>query len=246
MREFGSTPSARNIPEASLRRLPIYHRLLQALMLTGVANVSCTTIAAALDLDSTQVRKDIEATGIVGKPKVGYSLVVLARWIEHFLGWDNTNEAVLVGVGSLGSALLGYQKFRQLGFDLVAAFDTDPGKVGQSIAGKEVLHLDKLIELVCRLHIHLGVIATPPAAAQSIADLMVEGGIRAIWNFAPVHLRVPSFVILQNEDLYHSLASLSFRLERMMLAERAIATQSNEVSPEAITGGPATPTGTVE
>src|ERR1700748_1133508 len=124
MREIGRTPSARNIPEASLRRLPIYHRLLQALMLTGVANVSCTTIAAALDLDSTQVRKDIEATGIVGKPKVGYSLVVLARWIEHFLGWNNTNEAFLAGAGSLGSALLGYEKFRQLGFNLVAAFDT--------------------------------------------------------------------------------------------------------------------------
>jgi redox-sensing transcriptional repressor len=246
MRDIGSIPSVRNIPEASLRRLPIYHHLLQALMLTGVANVSCTTIAAALDLDSTQVRKDIEATGIVGKPKVGYSLVVLARWIEHFLGWNNTNEAVLVGAGSLGSALLGYQKFRQLGFDLVAAFDTDPGKVGQLIAGKEVLHLDNLIELARRLHIHLGVIAAPSGAAQTIADLMVEGGIRAIWNFAPVHLRVPSFVILQNEDLYHSLASLSFRLERMMLAERAIATQSNEVSPDAIAGGSATPTRTVE
>jgi redox-sensing transcriptional repressor len=236
----------RGIPEASLRRLPIYHHLLQAMLLTGVPNVSCTTIASALDLDSTQVRKDIEATGIVGKPKVGYPLVVLARWIEQFLGWNNTNQAVLAGAGSLGSALLGYERFRQLGFNLVAAFDTDNSKVGQSIAGKEVLHLDNLVDLARRMHIHLGVIATPSVAAQKVADLMVEGGIRAIWNFAPVHLRVPEFVILQNEDLYHSLASLSFRLERMMLAERALVTQSIEAAPEVVAGGTATLKETVE
>jgi redox-sensing transcriptional repressor len=236
MKNPGSNSPVRAIPDATLRRLPIYHHLLQAMLLTGATSVSCTTIASALDLDPTQVRKDIEATGIVGKPKVGYSLVVLARWIEHFLGWNNTNEAILVGAGSLGSALLGYEKFRQLGFNLVAAFDTDPRKVGHSIAGKEVLHLDNLVELARRLHIHLGVIATPSIAAQEIADLMVEGGIRAIWNFAPVHLRVPGFVILQNEDLYHSLASLSFRLERMMLTERAITTQA-----EAVSGLPAEP-----
>ena len=240
MRNPGSTPSVRAIPEASLRRLPLYHHLLQAMLLTGVPNVSCTVIAAALNLDSTQVRKDMEATGIVGKPKVGYSLVVLASWIENFLGWNNTNDAFLVGAGSLGSALLGYEKFRQLGFNLVAAFDTDPGKVGRSIAGNQVLHLDNLVDLASRMHIHLGVIATPSDAAQTVANLMVEGGIRAIWNFAPVHLRVPDFVILQNEDLYDSLASLSFRLERMMLAERASATQSTVANREALPDGSAT------
>lgn len=220
-------PARRTIPDASLRRLPVYHHLLQEMMLTGVPNVSCTAIAAALNLDSTQVRKDIEATGIVGKPKVGYPLIVLLHWIENFLGWNSTNEAFLVGAGSLGSALLGYEKFRTLGFNLIAAFDTDPQKIGRSIAGKEVLHLDRLVELGRRMHIHLGVIATPSEAAQAAANLMVEAGIRAIWNFAPVHLRVPDFVILQNEDLYHSLASLSFRLERMMSAERAVAALSN-------------------
>lgn len=221
MRTPGSTPSASTIPEASLRRLSIYYHLLQAMMLTGVPNVSCTAIAAALNLDATQVRKDIEVTGMVGKPKVGYPLPALARWIENFLGWNNTHEAILVGVGSLGSALLGYDKFRRLGFDLVAAFDIDPQKAGHMVAGKEVFRLDRLQDIALRRHIQLGVIATPSAAAQSVADRMVEGGIRAIWNFAPVHIRVPSSVVLQNEDLYHSLASLSFRLDRMLLAERA-------------------------
>ena len=103
MRTPGSTPTANTIPEASLRRLSIYYHLLQAMTLTGVANVSCTQIAAALNLDPTQVRKDIEVTGMAGKPKVGYPLTALVRWIETFLGLNNTNEAVLVGVGSLGS-----------------------------------------------------------------------------------------------------------------------------------------------
>ena len=218
---------ARAIPEASLRRLPLYHRLLQEISLQGIPYVSCSVLARALDLDPTQVRKDIEVTGIVGKPKVGYSTPALTRWIEDFLGWNNAKEAFLVGAGSLGSALLGYEKFRQFGLNIIAAFDTDPYKVGQQIHGKEVLHLEQLTDLAQRMHIHLGVIATPAVAAQKVADCMVEGGIRAIWNFAPVHLRVPASIILQNEDLYHSLASVSFKLERQLLSERGTETETN-------------------
>jgi redox-sensing transcriptional repressor len=219
--DLPSTPSTRVIPEATLRRLPEYHRLLQQWESAQVAFVSCTTIARALDLEPTQVRKDIEITGIVGRPKVGYPLRGLIRCIEDFLGWNSTKEAFLVGAGSLGSALLGYERFRQIGFDIIAAFDTDDSKVGIEIHGKQVLPLDQLPDLARRMHIALGVIATPAVAAQQVADLMVEGGIRAIWNFAPAHLRVPAHVILQNEDLYHSLAALSFKLEQRMQAERA-------------------------
>ena len=220
-------PLSRYIAEASLRRLPVYHRVLQEIASAGAESVSCSTIARVLKLDPIQIRKDIESTGVVGRPKVGYPIVLLLRGIEDFLGWNNTKEAFLVGAGSLGSALLGYQKFRQYGVNIVAAFDTDPYKVGQQIHGKEVLHLEKLVDLTRRMHIHLGVIATPAVAAQPCADLMIEGGIRAIWNFAPVHLRVPDFVILQNEDLYPSLASLSFKLEKRMIAEREAASESH-------------------
>ena len=217
----------RVIPEGSLRRLPLYHRLLQEASVAGIPNISCSDFARALDLDPTQVRKDIQATGIVGKPKVGYSTPALMRWIEDFLGWNNTKDAFLVGAGSLGSALLGYDKFRQFGINITAAFDTDPVRVGQQIHGKEVLHLDALPGLAQRMHIHLGVLTTPAVAAQKVADLMVAAGIRAIWNFAPVHLRVPDSVILQNEDLYHSLSSLSFKLERRMKAERTGVTSAD-------------------
>jgi redox-sensing transcriptional repressor len=215
----------RSIAEASLRRLPAYHRLLTKMKAAGIPSVSCAAIARALNLDPTQVRKDIEATGLIGKPKVGHEVASLLLGLEDFLGWNNSKQAFLVGAGSLGSALLGYQRFRQYGVEVIAAFDVDSAKVGQEIHGKYVLPLAKLPDLARRMHIHLGVIATPPDAAQSCADLMVEGGIRAIWNFAPIHLRIPESVILQNEDLSQSLASLSYKLEQRVNAERNAGTR---------------------
>ncbi len=205
------------IPEASLRRLPIYHRFLQDLIAGGVTHaVSCADLARALGLDATLVRKDIEMTGIVGKPRVGYPLAALVTWLENFLGLCRPKAAVLAGTGSLGSALLGYQKFRSHGMEIVAAFDVDADKIGQRIHGTEVQPLFCLADFIRRTGVPLGLIATPAGAAQSVADLMVSGGVRAIWNFAPAHIRVPEQVILQNEDLYHSLASLSFKLESRM------------------------------
>ena len=202
------------IPEASLRRLPIYYRCLQEMMIAGTAKaVSCADLARALGLDPTLVRKDIEMTGIVGKPRVGYLLGELARWIENFLGWNRPKAAVLVGAGSLGSALLGHEKFRSHGMAIIAAFDIDSEKIGQVVHGLEVLPLFSLPDFIRRTGTPLGLISTPADAAQSVADLMVSGGIRAIWNFTPAHLQAPKRVILQNEDLYHSLASLSFKLE---------------------------------
>lgn len=212
MKTLGSH-SRQDIPEASLRRLPIYYRSLQEMMRAGLAQVSCADLARVLGLDPTQVRKDIEMTGIVGKPRVGYLLADLVLWLENFLGWNRPKEAVLAGAGSLGSALLGYEKFRSHGMQIVAVFDIDPEKIGQRIHGREVQPLMFLPDFVRQKKALLGLIATPAAVAQSVADLMVTGGIRAIWNFAPAHIHVPEPVILQNEDLYHSLASLSFKLE---------------------------------
>ena len=205
----------REIPEGSLRRLPMYYHTLKERLLAGAgANVSCAMIGRDLGLDATQVRKDIEMTGIVGKPKVGYPLIDLIGSIEEFLGWNRPKRAFLAGVGSLGSALLGYERFRQHGIDFVAAFDTDPEKIGQFIHGTKVRALSGVPSLARRMDVHLGVIATPARVGQFVADLMIHSGIRAIWNFAPVHLRVPDSVILQNADLYDSLASLSFKLEK--------------------------------
>jgi redox-sensing transcriptional repressor len=163
-----------------------------------------------------QVRKDLQYTGIIGKPKTGYSVAELIQSIETFLGWNNVNEAFLVGAGNLGTALLGHERFSKFGLRIVAAFDTDPAKVGQWIHEKAVLPLDGLVDLAQRMSIHLGIITAPAEVAQTVADEMVKAGILAIWNFAPVRLKVPDHIFVHNEDLYSSLASLSWKLAKRL------------------------------
>lgn len=206
--------SAAGIPQPSLNRLPQYHHYLAELKAKGINRVSCSLIGSDLNLVPVQVRKDLQYTGIVGKPKTGYSVTELIQSIETFLGWNNVNEAFLVGAGNLGTALLGHERFSKFGLSIVAAFDADPEKVGQWIHGKAVLPLEKLSDLAQRMSVHIGIITAPAEFAQNIADEMIRGGIQAIWNFAPVRLKVPAHIIVHNEDLYSSLASLSWKLAR--------------------------------
>jgi redox-sensing transcriptional repressor len=207
-------PESPSIPQPSLSRLPQYHHYLMDLEAGGISRVSCSVIGRDLGLVPVQVRKDLQYTGIIGKPKTGYSVTELIQAIETFLGWNNVNEAFLVGTGNLGTALLGHERFSKFGLRIVAAFDTDPAKIGQWIHEKAVLPLDKLADLAPRMSIHLGIITTPAGAAQAVAEEMVKGGIQAIWNFAPVKLKVPEQIIVHNEDLYSTLASLSWKLAR--------------------------------
>lgn len=207
-------PASPSIPQASLRRLPQYHHYLVELEAQGIKQVSCSIIGRDLNCVPVQVRKDLQYTGIIGKPKTGYSVTELVRAIESFLGWNNVNEAFLVGAGNLGTALLGHERFSKFGLRIVAAFDTNTEKIGQKIHDKPVLPLDKLGELAQAMGIHLGIITAPAEVAQSVADEMVKAGILAIWNFAPVRLKVPAHIFVHNEDLYSSLASLSWKLAR--------------------------------
>jgi redox-sensing transcriptional repressor len=205
-------PGRTGIPQPSLNRLPQYHHYLTELKIKGISRVSCSAIGRDLNLVPVQVRKDLQYTGIVGKPKTGYDVIELVLAIESFLGWNNVNEAFLVGAGNLGTALLGHERFSNFGLRIVAAFDTDPEKIGQWIHQRMVLPLDKLADLAERMSIHLGIVTAPAEYAQAIADEMVKGGIQAIWNFAPVRLKLPPQIIVLNEDLYSSLASLSWKL----------------------------------
>ena len=205
---------APSIPQPSLARLPQYHHYLVDLAAKGITQTTCSVIGRDLGLIPVQVRKDLQYTGIIGRPKTGYSVAELIQAIETFLGWNNINEAFLVGAGNLGTALLGHERFSKFGLRIVAAFDTDPAKAGQWIHDKAVLPLNELADLAQRMSIHLGIITTPPEAAQAVADEMVKGGIQAIWNFAPVRLRVPEHIIVHNEDLYSTLATLSWKLAR--------------------------------
>jgi redox-sensing transcriptional repressor len=214
------------VPEPTLKRLPLYHRFLKELPAAGREHVSCTDIGAELRLDPTQVRKDLEAAGITGRPRIGYATASVIDGIEEFLGWKKVNEAFLVGAGSMGSALLGYRKFEDCGLKIIAAFDADPEKIGWTIHGKHVLPIEKLEDLALRMHVLIGIITVPAAEAQGVADRLVAGGIRAIWNFAPVRLRVPAHIIVHNEDLYCSLASLSQKLAQELAANPPAARKS--------------------
>jgi redox-sensing transcriptional repressor len=208
-------------PLPSVRRLPAYLRLLQSLRAGGRDVVSCTHIGQELDLVSTQVRKDLAVTGIVGKPKVGYNVPALIAAIEEFLGWNNPQDAFLVGVGSLGRALMGYQGFQEYGLRLVGGFDVDPAKIGVEVHGKAVFPLEKLRELAAERGVMLGVLTVPAAAAQEAAGEMVRAGIRAIWNYTPVTLEVPASVIVEDVKLSASLAVLSSRLAELLRREKA-------------------------
>ena len=216
---------ARNIvkgaPGPTLRRLPLYYRLLKQLRETGRTGVSCTLIGAELRLDATQVRKDIEMTGTVGRPKVGYDVNELICAIEKFLGWDNLTEAFLVGAGSLGEALMGYPGFSECGLSIVAAFDVDPNKCHRVIHGKHVRHISKMTGLMRRMRVRFGIITVPASEAQQAADLLIEGGVLAIWNFAPAKIQAPERVIVTNEDLYCSLAVLSQKMTRKLAESRS-------------------------
>jgi redox-sensing transcriptional repressor len=167
-------------------------------------------------LQPIQVRQDLQLTEIVGKPKVGYPVRDLVVVIDKCLGWSDIKQGILVGAGSLGVALLGYPRFESFGLNLVAAFDCDPAKIGMRIRMRRVLPMERLPETVRRLGIKIGIITAPAAAAQRIADLLVANGILAIWNFAPVTLKVPASIVVHNEDLYYSLAALSSKLTQVI------------------------------
>jgi redox-sensing transcriptional repressor len=200
------------VSQATMRRLPVYLHLLHRHRDAGLESVSCSDIGRELGLDPTQVRKDMEATGTVGRPRIGFSVSGLIEAIENFLGWNKVNEAFLAGAGNLGTALLGYGRLKNYGVNIVAAFDANPAVVGREIYGRQVLSIERLTDLAARMHVLIGIIAVPAEHAQAVADAMVAGGIRAIWNFAPVSLRLPPEIIVQNEELYYSLASLSRKL----------------------------------
>lgn len=200
----------------TIRRLPRYLQVLKQCSRKDCEFISSTMIAAELGYEAIQVRKDIEVLGIKGQPRIGYRITELASAIETFLSWDNDNEAFLVGVGHLGSALIGYKGFEDYGLKIIAGFDANEELAGKVINGVQIFEMDKLVELIARLQIHIGILAVPESAAQEVAELMIAGGIVGIWNFTPVRLAVPDDIIVERVDLASSLAVLSRKTSRQL------------------------------
>lgn len=206
------------ISKQTLQRLP--HLLTYLKSLDPVKNefISSTTIALALGMNPVKVRKDL-ATVAVGVPRKGFETKKLIYDIENFLGYNNTDSAVIVGAGRLGRALLGYKGFTDYGVDIVAAFDVNPELYGDEEENRRVLPMEKLPSLVKRMGIKIAILTVPSESAQSVAELLVNSGIKAILNFAPCHLALPKNIIVQNENLAPVLALLTKRLEKQLEEE---------------------------
>ena len=205
----------KEISKSVLKRLPGYLSYLKTLPEGTATYISATALANALGMGEVQVRKDLAMVSDGGRPKVGYLRERLMEDISQFLGYDNTTDAIMIGAGKLGKALMGYKGFQEYGLNILAAFDTDEAKV--SPAGKHpVYHMDKL-ESYCRSHkVLMAIITVPGDQAQSVCDKLIRCGIKAVWNFAPTHLDVPPHILVQNENMATSLAVLSMHLQAQM------------------------------
>ena len=200
-------------PRPTIRRLTFYLRVLKRLQMEGDTVVSCTRLKDLLGFDSTQIRKDLSVTGIPGKPKVGYQLAQLIKAVERYLGWDTPNPSVLVGVGSLGRALLGYSALSEMAhLNILAAFDKSSKIVGTQVYNITVRDITDLADYVRENEVVMGIIAVPEGSAQPVADILVQAGVGCLWNFAPSSLDVPENIILENVDMSISLAMLTSRM----------------------------------
>jgi len=205
---------ARRIPDATVDRLPVYLRVLLELAEAGNATVSSEQLADMAGVNAAKVRKDLSHLGSYGTRGVGYDVEYLRFEITSHLGLAHQSVVAIVGMGNLGLALANHGGFSERGFIVGALFDADPTKVGTECNGVEIRHVDQLGSDDSDSGIAIGVICTPPAVAQSVADAMVDAGVRAILNFAPVVITVPETVTLRKVDLTLELQVLSFYQQR--------------------------------
>jgi len=205
----------KEISKSVLKRLPGYLAYLKSLPEGSATYISATALANALGMGEVQVRKDLAMVSNGGRPKIGYLRERLMEDISQFLGYDNTTDAVLVGAGKLGQALLGYNGFEAYGLNIVAGFDINP-PLTRKEGDKPILPMEELESFCYANKILMGIITVPADHAQSVCDKLIACGIKAVWTFAPVHLDVPDNILVQNENMATSLALLSMHLQAQM------------------------------
>jgi redox-sensing transcriptional repressor len=211
----------RRIPEATVTRLPVYLRILYELANDHIPNVSSERLAELAGVNAAKVRKDLSYLGSYGTRGVGYDVEYLLYQMSRELGLTRDWPVIIVGAGNLGQALANYGGFGERGFPMAALVDIDPAKVGTEVSGTVVRHLDDLPDIVPAKGGTIGVIATPPGAAQEAADRLVRAGVTSILNFAPVVLTVPRGVSLRKVDLAVEMQILSFYQQRRAVAQMA-------------------------
>lgn len=206
-------PATAPLPEPTLRRLPWYLAYLTTLRTQGLTHVSSTRIAADVGVDSSQIAKDLSFLNIKGKTRIGYEVRALENALRQFLGFGHNHDAIIIGAGSLGSALMRDSGLHRYGLNIVAAFDTDPAIVGSEISGIPIYHANRLAEICQGRDISIAALTIPVSAAQSVADAAIDAGIRGIWNFTPCRIRVHGGAVVQNTSIYSHLAVMYNRLQ---------------------------------
>ena len=203
---------ADKVPEPTLRRLPWYLSNIKLMKEKGEQYISSTQISKEINIDASQIAKDLSYVNISGRTRVGYNIDALIEVLESFLGFTNMHKAFLFGVGSLGAALLRDSGLHHFGLEIVAAFDVNPELVGKDLNGIPIFHSDDFEAKMKEYDVNIGVLTVPINIAQEITDKMVDGGIKAVWNFTPFRIRVPENIVVQNTSLYAHLAVMFNRL----------------------------------
>jgi redox-sensing transcriptional repressor len=202
----------KNISMAVIKRLPKYHRYLEELMKNDVDRISSKELGEKIGFTASQIRQDLNCFGDFGQQGYGYNVKELYSQISGILGLDRGYEAALVGAGNIGQAVSNYSRFENLGFKITAIFDANPKLIGMKIRNVEIMDIDEMSSVLGAHKIDIGIICVPRKNAQMVADELIKGGVRAIWNFAPVDLMVPEYVKVENVHLSESLLTLIYLL----------------------------------
>jgi len=211
--DFTRPTDFRSIPEPTLRRLPWYLAYLKLEADQGAEFISSTQIAKAINVSASQIAKDLSLVNVAGKTRVGYDVKELVDVLEGFLGFKSVHRAFIFGVGSLGAALLHDRGLSQFGVEIMAGFDVNPELVGKAVNGLPVYHINDFQKMQDKMNVSIGILTVPVDKAQQVAELMVEGGIKAVWNFTPFRIRMPQHIVVQNTSIYAHLAVMFNRLE---------------------------------
>ncbi|MDD5782563.1 MAG: redox-sensing transcriptional repressor Rex [Muribaculaceae bacterium] len=203
------------LPEPTLRRLPWYLAYINLLNAKNIEYVSSTQISKDINVDASQIAKDLSFLNIKGKTRIGYEVKSLAKELEDFLGFKRVHNTFMMGVGSLGAALIQDSGLSQYGLRIVAGFDVNPLRIGTSICGVPIFHVSELKMRQQELNAEIGVLAVPVENAQEATDVMINGGIKAIWNFTPFRIKAPENIVIQNTSIYAHLAVMYNRMNTL-------------------------------
>lgn len=200
------------LPEPTLRRLPWYLAYIDILKANGVETVSSTQISKAISVDSSQIAKDLSFLNIKGKTRIGYEVNTLSNVLSHFLGFKEIHNAFIVGVGSLGAALIHDTGLSNYGLNIIAGFDINPDIIGKKICDVPIFNIDEMQHYQQKLNASIGILAVPANQAQDAADTMAAAGLKAIWNFTPYRIKVAEGIVMSNTSIYAHLALIYNRL----------------------------------